>query len=145
MNECVSYTTYLDTDDDTGGLQLNSLADCLPTFLLLEAVAAEEADDDGDGFFNSEDNCTAVANPDQFDSDADGYGNACDADFNNDGVVGIPDFALLSAQFGSTTGGSADFDGDTIVGVPDFGALSGMLGSPPGPSGLSCAGTVPCP
>ncbi|MCH8132724.1 MAG: hypothetical protein IIA30_09260, partial [Myxococcales bacterium] len=74
-----------------------------------------------------------------------GYGNACDADFNNDGVVGIPDFALLSAQFGSTTGGSADFNGDTIVGIPDFAALSGMFGSPPGPSGLSCAGTVPCP
>ena len=145
VNECVSYTTFLDTDDDSGGLQLNSLADCLPTFLLLEAFAEEQADDDGDGVFNSEDNCTVVANSGQLDSDADGYGNACDADFNNDGVVGIPDFALLSAQFGSTTGGSADFNGDTIVGIPDFAALSGMFGSPPGPSGLSCAGTVPCP
>ncbi|MCH8132566.1 MAG: thrombospondin type 3 repeat-containing protein [Myxococcales bacterium] len=138
---------FFDPDDDRGGLQLNSLADCLPTFLLLEAFAEEQADDDGDGVFNSEDNCTVVANSGQLDSDADGYGNACDADFNNDGVVGIPDFALLSAQFGSTTGGSADFTGDGIVGAPDFIVLSSEFGNFLGPSGLPPASRdlVECP
>ncbi|MCH7708333.1 MAG: thrombospondin type 3 repeat-containing protein [Myxococcales bacterium] len=150
VNECVSYTTFLDTDDDTGGLQLNSLADCLPTFLLLEAFAEEEADDDGDGLVNSEDNCTAVANPDQFDSDADGYGNACDADFDNDGVVGASDFIILSGAFGSQAGDAnwnpdVDSNHDGAIGALEFITLSGQFGSAPGPSGLSCAGTVPCP
>jgi YD repeat-containing protein len=40
-------------------------------------------DDDGDGFSNANDNCPAIANPDQKDSNGDGIGDACDKD--NDG------------------------------------------------------------
>ncbi|MBI3965182.1 MAG: thrombospondin type 3 repeat-containing protein [Chloroflexi bacterium] len=41
-------------------------------------VTAAELDDDGDGKPNSQDNCPAVANPDQADRDGDGIGDACD-------------------------------------------------------------------
>jgi hypothetical protein len=43
-------------------------------------------DGDGDGVPDSTDNCPAVANGDQTDSDGDGAGNACDSDDDNDGV-----------------------------------------------------------
>ena len=35
-------------------------------------------DTDGDGIPDSSDNCTLVANANQQDTDADGYGNICD-------------------------------------------------------------------
>jgi hypothetical protein len=40
----------------------------------LEPTAGDE---DGDGIVDSEDNCPSVPNPDQFDSDGDGVGDAC--------------------------------------------------------------------
>ena len=47
-----------------------------------------EVDADGDGVPNELDNCIDIPNAGVLacDSDMDGYGNACDADFNNDGV-----------------------------------------------------------
>jgi hypothetical protein len=53
----------------------------------------------------------------QCDTDADGYGNACDPDVNNDGAVGTPDYGPVTANFGGS----------------------------PGSSDLDCAGTIPCP
>jgi hypothetical protein len=43
-------------------------------------------DGDGDGVPDSSDNCPAVANGDQTDTDGDGAGDACDSDDDNDGV-----------------------------------------------------------
>ena len=43
--------------------------------------------DDGDGIDDDADNCLGLANPEQRDSDEDGYGNACDADVDGDGLV----------------------------------------------------------
>ena len=43
-------------------------------------------DSDGDGVVDLNDNCPAVSNPDQADSDDDGVGDVCDFDADNDGV-----------------------------------------------------------
>ncbi len=85
-----------------------------------------------------------VPNPDQYDADLDGYGNLCDADLNNDGGVGVDDVGLVSAALGSADP-VAEFGDDGAVGLDDMGVVLGALGELPGPSGLACAGTVPCP
>ena len=54
-------------------------------------------DQDGDGIADTMDNCTLTPNPGQRDTDRDGYGNACDADLNNDGVVDLTDFDLFTS------------------------------------------------
>ena len=44
-------------------------------------------DVDGDGVNDDVDNCPDVANADQADADADGIGDACEADSDGDGVI----------------------------------------------------------
>jgi hypothetical protein len=100
-------------------------------------------DSDGDGIPDFRDNCSLVANPDQRDGDLDGWGQACDPDYNNDGVVGGPDFARLLEAFGSEDE-SVDLTGDGVVGGPDLGVFLSLFGQAPGPSGLECAGWIPC-
>ena len=92
-------------------------------------------DTDGDGVLDYLDNCTVVANASQLDTDGDNYGNACDADFNNDGFVNSLDIGLFKAMF---FGGpsEADINGDGNVNSLDNGLFKGMFFQVPGPSGL---------
>lgn len=115
----------------------------MTAFGLLLAAPAWAQDSDGDGVDDVHDNCTAVANPGQIDSNYDGYGNACDADIWNDGTVDDVDFEIFSKYYG-TTYPHADLNGDGAVGGSDYLVLASQYGGPPGPSGLSCAGTIPC-
>ena len=118
---------------------------------------AGESDQDGDGIPDAEDNCLLVPNGpllatqgcnDQEDGDQDGYGNPCDTDFNNDGATGMDD---VSAVFDALRTISSDPTFDTNCdGAPGGDDLSKALsdvrdGIPLGPSGLACAGSVPCP
>lgn len=94
-------------------------------------------DADSDGVIDAFDNCTVVANADQADTDGDNYGNACDADFDNDNTISSSDIAPFKAEF--FTQGSdiaADFNNDGIVNVKDLGLFKNMLFTAPGPSGL---------
>jgi thrombospondin type 3 repeat protein len=65
-------------------------------------------DRDGDGVPDLGDNCVAAANAAQTDVDGDGFGNACDADLDQDGVVDEGDVAGVEACEGA----------DLAVGVP---------------------------
>jgi hypothetical protein len=104
------------------------------------------------------DNCSEVPNPDQRDTNQDGYGNLCDADFDNNGVVGGSDYILMSIAYGSSLNDpedpddddanydpDIDMDGDGSIGAADWDLFLPYWGAAPGPSGLSCAGTIPCP
>lgn len=74
-----------------------------------------DADDDGDGVVNSEDNCPLVANADQEDLDGDGLGDACDSDRDGDGINDSLDECPSDPNNSAGCGASQDNDGDGIV------------------------------
>ncbi len=103
---------------------------------------------DADGIGDCIDNCSTVDNATQIDTNSDGYGNKCDPDIDNDGTVGGGDLATLKANFLVAVPPASpdiDFDGDGTVGGGDLAILKTFFLGPPGPSGLACAGTIPCP
>lgn len=105
----------------------------------VDDVSYERADSDADGVPDDSDNCTAVANPLQIDTDTDPFGNACDCDFNQDDACSISDFNIFLPDFLSSTdsGVGTDMDGDGAVGIRDFNLfLPGFQAGAPGPSGL---------
>ncbi len=107
----------------------------------IRTIYAAAPDTDIDGVVDSLDNCRLVVNANQRDSDADSYGNFCDADLNNSGLVTTADFGLLRAVLGqpasaSATAAAADMNGSGTVTTADFGLLRARLGTVPGPSGL---------
>ncbi len=100
-------------------------------------------DFDGDGVGDRIDNCTLAPNAFQDDTDADGFGNLCDADYDNDGVVGFSDFGAYAQNFGTSNElymHAEPVGGGRLVGFGDFGFFSSNFGSSPGPSG-----ELPCP
>ncbi len=104
--------------------------------------ATPGSDLDGDGLLDEADNCTLIVNPDQRDTDEDGYGNACDADLNDDCLVNFGDLAALQAGFFPVTGvEDADFNGDGFVNFADLAVMKATFFSGdepgPGPSGLT--------
>jgi hypothetical protein len=117
---------------------------------LEELLAAVVPDQDGDGIGDPRDNCLLDANPDQRDSNLDGYGNLCDGDFDGDGVVAAPDLGALKQAYLKGQGqpeyaADIDLDGNGIVNALDLGWFGPIYLHAPGPSGLVCAGrTPPC-
>jgi hypothetical protein len=128
----------------------------------------EEADSDGDGIPDAEDNCPEVSNADQADLDGDGpgdvcdnclervntmqfdcdddyCGNLCDCDYDQSGVCGLSDFGSFIPIFGSTDPCRLHLEPHTgYVGLGDFGFFVANFGQTPGPSGTT-PGTVACP
>lgn len=105
-----------------------------------------EEDSDADGTLNDFDNCIFDPNgpliPDaggniQRDTDADGYGNLCDPDFNNDLFVNAADLAYMKEHFFSADA-DADLNGDLLVNATDLARLKTLFFQAPGPS---CCGT----
>lgn len=81
------------------------------------------------------DNCTNVINPDQRDTNKDGFGNMCDADLNNDGRTDLKDKEIMKKAF-TVYNPDADLNGDGVVNSKDWDILLRRYGKPPGPSGL---------
>lgn len=126
------------------------------------ARAGAVLDADGDLIPDDFDNCSTLDNgpndvSNQVDVDLDGYGNRCDADFDQDGATTPADFGIFLGTFGGPCvppgACTPDLDGDGAVTPADFGIfLTYFGGGPPGPSGLACAdptiqtslGDVPC-
>lgn len=118
----------------------------LATIGLLSWGTPAFADLDGDGVEDNLDNCSERVNPMQDDTDADDCGNLCDADYDQSGVTGFPDFGIFTRCFG-TNDPLCDHTepvGNGLIGFSDFGAFSAMFGTVPGPSGPT-TGTVACP
>lgn len=94
-------------------------------------------DSDSDGVLDYADNCKAVINPEQQDTDGDNFGNACDADFNNDGLVNSLDLGLFKTMFFTAGNVQADHNGDQIVNSLDLGLFKARFFEPVGPSGTA--------
>lgn len=93
-------------------------------------------DFDLDGVTDDADNCLMLPNPAQIDFDGDGCGNWCDADYDQNGVVGGSDYTTFRGAWG-TINALVDCNGDGPVGGMDFGCFVSQFGGPPGP-GLLC-------
>ncbi len=87
---------------DTDGDGADDLVDVFPL------DAAEWADTDTDTVGDNADNCPAIANLDQLDTDADAEGNTCDLDDDSDGVADVDEVVLGTDPL------LADTDGDGI-------------------------------
>ncbi len=109
---------------------------------LLQVEIRSKDDVDGDGVPDADDDCTLVPDPDQRDTDGDGFGNVCDPDLDQDGITFWPDLVSMIRCLGpaSTDTGpaceDADLDGDGRVGLRDLMILIRYWRRPPGPSGL---------
>jgi uncharacterized repeat protein (TIGR03803 family) len=99
------------------------------------AVYRLALDADDDNVLDGNDNCMLIANADQRDTNRDGYGNICDPDLDNSGLVNLRDARLFRVAL-QTGNPNADFDGNGVVDATDFGTLRAFLGKAPGPSGL---------
>lgn len=133
----------------------------LPSMLLLAApaLAGSVSDFDGDLVPDAYDNCLTVANgpnevSNQIDCEPDGFGDRCDADYDDNGATTTVDFSIFLQCFTSTfttvtpdVCACVDPDANGSTTTTDFTVFLGYFqndNAPPGPSGLSCAGTVPC-
>ncbi|MEO1573593.1 MAG: LamG-like jellyroll fold domain-containing protein [Pseudomonadota bacterium] len=120
--------------DGQFGVFINSLQGVTFGPITVEPMAG--ADTDADGVPDTMDNCIDIANPDQRDSNGDGFGNRCDADLNDDCIVNVVDLGLLRSVF-FTADDDADLSGDGIVNVVDLGLMRSLFFQVPGPSGQS--------
>lgn len=88
------------------------------------------------------DNCSLDPNADQFDSNDDGFGNICDADINDDGIVDLQDLAELRLAFltqpeNPAWNPHADFNNDSAVDLIDASIMRVRFLLAPGPSGIA--------
>ncbi|MFK8030013.1 MAG: thrombospondin type 3 repeat-containing protein [Gammaproteobacteria bacterium] len=121
-----TYRLVIKTNITPGGFDTN--ADFNFSTIFTELFS----DNDGDGVNDSADNCFLVANSDQVDTDNDGYGNACDADFNNDCVVNFIDIGAFADEFLGTNA-LFDLNGDGAVNFLDYTTLTNQFLQTPGP------------
>jgi hypothetical protein len=124
-----------------------------PLMRIEKPVERAPEDGDADGVADVRDNCSRLPNPDQRDTDADGFGNLCDADFDGDGVVGtswgrFPYGDLEELRIRARERRYAehqDLDGDGHVDARDDSIAQMFLLLPPGPRGPAAPRRGPRP
>ena len=129
------------------------------------------SDSDGDGVPDLADNCQDIPNPEQNDRDNDGFGDICDPDFDQNGVVTEEEIDIIRNCTGinlnatevygleklqGITGQTnpfimdvirayeclkTDLDGDNDIDGDDAALAATLLGERPGPSGID--GKIP--
>ncbi len=99
-------------------------------------------DVDGDAIADEFDNCPTLNNANQIDSDHDGVGNRCDADFDNNGSVDNADLAILRAGFASSNP-KLDLNSDGAVNFADLTIFKSLFGKPLGPAVLPVLNVAP--
>lgn len=130
------------------GLVGDFVATPLAGWTEVRLLAGAGTDTDGDGIADDLDNAIDVPNPDQRDTDGDGYGNVVDPDLNQDLLVDLFDLSLFEAAYGSADA-NADFNGDASVDLFDLSVLDAYFGGRPGrsyvdgPAGPAGAGPDP--
>lgn len=97
----------------------------------IKITGAALADFDNDSIPDPSDNCVKVANVNQLDTDADGFGNICDPDFNQNHIVDPADFSNLKLKLGKVSP-VHDLNGNGIVDPADMSILKTYLGKTPG-------------
>ena len=138
-------------------MKIHAFAAFLVLGLPLAASPGPLLEGDGDGIPDVLDKCTEDSRngtaPSTCDSDCDGYGNVCDADFDQNFISSAGDFGsyfipAFKGLIAPTRGQDMDCNGTVNAidfsqyFVPKFkGALGGNA---PGPSGLACAGQPGC-
>ena len=101
------------------------------------ATMARVGDQDNDLISDAVDNCIERYNPNQRDSNGDGFGNACDPDLNDDGQINFVDLGLFRQAFFERGNLAADLDSNGIVNVLDLARFREFFFLSPGPSGLN--------
>ena len=146
------YVFGYDTVEPAGTVSYQSAADAVltidPDFALAAqfrivygAGIAPATDADGDGLADVADNCIDAANADQRDTDADGIGNWCDGDFDQNCAQNFADLGIMKASFFQPGDLDTDMNGDGATNFADLGLLKVGFFQPPGPSGVpnACA------
>ena len=129
-----------DADGEIYMLTDNNLG---PTGTTGQVFKIVTADTDGDGILDQSDNCTLASNANQRDSNQDGFGNACDADLNNDLIVNAIDLGLFKSCYLKSAPDAqcqhpedSDINGDGNVNALDLGLFKTLYLKAPGPRGL---------
>ncbi len=104
----------------------NSYVDHAYAILVLQrSLGGACADSDGDGVCDNVDNCPAVPNPDQKDSDGNGIGDACQVvakcDLDGDGDIDRIDISAITALRNKPASANpkADADGNGTININD--------------------------
>ncbi len=94
-------------------------------------------DEDGDGIPDAQDNCQTIPNTSQLDTNGDGFGNACDQDYNGDCAINVIDLGEFRLNF--FVNGLTDYDanGDGVTSITDLGILRSRFFGTPGPSAFA--------
>ena len=74
----------------------------------------------------------------ELDTNNDGFGNICDPDLDNNGVVNFLDYSALTMLFNTLSDGDPDFNGDGRINFIDIAiGYPAYFNLPPGPSGVA--------